>query len=108
MIDIRFIMTSSDGFGKQIAKRAPHPIPLPSACLPVGRGRGEGEGAFVLVDLYVSSALVLHGVNALHGLLDLAYLRKLLAHLEIDLKGLREFLGSVIGIRKADEHHGVV
>ena len=63
---------------------------------------------FTSVDLYVPCALVLHGVNALHGLLDLAYFGKLLAHFEIDLKGLREFFGSVIRICKADEHHRLV
>jgi hypothetical protein len=45
-----------------------------------------------------------HGINALQRFLDLAHLRELLAHLEVDFEGLRKFLGSVICFREIHEH----
>jgi hypothetical protein len=33
--------------GQKYLKFSPHPLPLPSACLPVGRGRGEGWGTLI-------------------------------------------------------------
>src|SRR3990172_651589 len=60
-----------------------------------------------LKDLHITGALVLHGVDALHGLLDLAHLGELLAHLEVYFEGLGKLLGPVVRLGKADEHLGV-
>src|SRR4030042_730828 len=101
---IRFIMTSSSKFGIRNAEcginKNQESVLVPSAV--------RIQHFLSLVDLYVPCTLVLHGVNALYGLLDLAYLGELLAHLEIDLKGLGKFLGSIVGLRKTYEQDGVV
>src|SRR5256885_15570645 len=47
--------------------------------------------------LHVAGAALLHGVDALHRLLNLAHHGKLLAHLEKDLETFGEFLGPIIG-----------
>src|SRR2546422_8768292 len=58
----------------------------------------------LLKDLYVSSTLVFHGVNALEGFLDAADHREVLAHLEIDFQGLGELPAAVVCLRQVHEH----
>src|SRR5882762_9903179 len=58
--------------------------------------------------LHVAGAALLHGVDALHRLLNLAHHGKLLAHLEKDLETLGEFLGPIVGLRQTGEHFRVV
>src|SRR5713101_10127732 len=57
---------------------------------------------------HVTGAALLHGVDALHGLLNLAHHGKLLAHLEKDLEALGELLGPVVGLGQTGEHLRVV
>src|SRR3979411_2384488 len=52
---------------------------------------------------HVAGAALLHGVDALHGLLDLAHHRKLLAHREKDLEALGELLDPVVGLGQTGE-----
>src|SRR5260221_14306918 len=54
--------------------------------------------------LHVAGAALLHGVDALHRLLNLAHHGKLLAHLEKNLDTFGEFLGPIIGLGQASEH----
>src|SRR5216684_5228552 len=58
--------------------------------------------------LHVAGAALLHGVDALHRLLDLAHHGKLLAHLEKDLEALGEFLGPIVGFGQTGEHFRVI
>src|SRR5216117_2577910 len=58
--------------------------------------------------LHVAGAALLHGVDALHRLLNLAHHGKLLAHLEKDLETLGEFLGPIVGLGETGEHFRVV
>src|SRR5712691_11121174 len=58
--------------------------------------------------LYVAGAALLHGVDALHRLLDLAHHGKLLAHLEKDLETFGELLGPIVGLGQTSEHFRVV
>src|SRR6266852_4973287 len=58
--------------------------------------------------LHVAGAALLHGVDALHRLLNLTHHGKLLAHLEKDLKTFGEFLGPIVGLGQAGEHFRVV
>src|SRR5882762_7462895 len=58
--------------------------------------------------LHVAGAALLHGVDALHRLLDLAHHGKLLAHLEKDLEALGEFLGPIVGLGQTGEHFRVI
>src|SRR5438309_1247814 len=53
---------------------------------------------------HVAGAALLHGVHALHGLLDLAHHGKLLAHLEKDLEALGELLDPIVGLGQTGEH----
>src|SRR5882762_10376875 len=54
--------------------------------------------------LHVPGAALLHGVDALHRLLNLAHHGKLLAHLEKALETFGEFLGPMVGLCQAGEH----
>src|SRR6267378_7829463 len=58
--------------------------------------------------LHVAGAALLHGIDALHRLLDLAHHGKLLAHLEKDLEALGEFLGPIVGLGQTGEHFRVI
>src|SRR5437660_4727358 len=58
--------------------------------------------------LHVAGAALLHGVDTLHRLLNLAHHGKLLAHLEEDLETFGEFLGPIVGLGQAGEHFRVV
>src|SRR3979490_3352782 len=58
--------------------------------------------------LHVAGAALLHGVDALHRLLNLAHHGKLLAHLEKDLETLGEFLRPEVGLGQSGEHFRVV
>src|SRR6266542_1915536 len=58
--------------------------------------------------LHVAGAALLHGVDALHRLLNLAHHGKLLAHLEKDLETFGEFLGPIVGLGQAGEHFRVI
>src|SRR6266516_39558 len=58
--------------------------------------------------LHVAGAALLHGVDALHRLLNLAHHGKLLAHLEKDLATLGELLGPIVGLGQTGEHFRVV
>src|SRR5437879_7970378 len=57
---------------------------------------------------HVAGAALLHGVHALHGLLDLAHHGKLLAHLEKDLEALGELLDPIVGLGHAGAHIAVL
>src|SRR5437660_9228351 len=58
--------------------------------------------------LHVAGAALLHGVDTLHRLLNLAHHGKLLAHLEKDLETFGEFLGPIVGLGQTGEHFRVV
>src|SRR6267154_1282238 len=58
--------------------------------------------------LHVAGAALLHGIDALHRLLDLAHHGKLLAHFEKDLEAFGEFLGSIVGLGQTGEHFRVI
>src|SRR5438132_9094055 len=51
--------------------------------------------------LHVAGAALLHGVDALHRLLNLAHHGILLAHLEKDLETLGEFLVLIVSLGQA-------
>src|SRR5256885_10519382 len=58
--------------------------------------------------LHVAGAALLHGVDALHRLLNLAHHGIVLAHLEKDLETFGEFLGPIVSLGQAGEHFRVV
>src|SRR5437016_13703725 len=68
----------------------------------------DGSSCGCSKDSHVAGAALLHGVDALHGLLDLAHHGKLLAHLEKDLETLGELLDPIIGLGQTGEHFRVV
>src|SRR5438105_14202731 len=70
----------------------------------------SSDGSFCGCSKYphVAGAALLHGVHALHGLMDLAHNGKLLAHLETDLEALGELLDPIVVLGQTGQHLRVV